>query len=121
MIISIPAFREEGDLILLHFDLAKYGFQSPPSVRKATLVPSPNQPFPGISIPAFREEGDLTGDLPVGVKVLFQSPPSVRKATGVTFRSIIQPLFQSPPSVRKATRPGVVRRPMVEYFNPRLP
>ena len=56
--ISIPAFREEGDVMVILTPLAK-----------------------SISIPAFREEGDyaLCTD---AVKVhIFQSPPSVRKAT----------------------------------------
>ncbi len=56
--ISIPAFREEGDQGF-EFDL-RIGdiFQSPPSVRKATLGYFCNNRAIPISIPAFREEGD---------------------------------------------------------------
>ena len=56
--ISIPAFREEGDghRVIIHDRV--FPFQSPPSVRKATLTLYAGKPFCGISIPAFREEGD---------------------------------------------------------------
>ena len=56
-------------------------FQSPPSVRKATLDTGDPVIISEISIPAFREEGDFCNrkfrPRPNG----FQSPPSVRKAT----------------------------------------
>ena len=38
--ISIPAFREEGDLGLVRLRHFPSGFQSPPSVRKATFLRS---------------------------------------------------------------------------------
>ena len=56
--ISIPAFREEGDL-----------WQRECGSRIA------------ISIPAFREEGDRQGPEALVFFEKFQSPPSVRKAT----------------------------------------
>ena len=81
MVISIPAFREEGDLFHLHQyvilsvfqsppsvrkattddDIWAYifSFQSPPSVRKATELTDALEELDIISIPAFREEGDL--------------------------------------------------------------
>ncbi len=55
-------------------------FQSPPSVRKAT-------------VPYFALRKNLA----------FQSPPSVRKATTYDPETHVFSLFQSPPSVRKAT------------------
>ncbi len=58
MVISIPAFREEGDLFHLHQYVILSVFQSPPSVRKATKFPRPQAGENLISIPAFREEGD---------------------------------------------------------------
>ena len=80
IVISIPAFREEGDWNLCHF---KHTFN--------------------ISIPAFREEGDGV-KLSYSISAMgFQSPPSVRKATVTTWRRLQAILFQSPPSVRKAT------------------
>ena len=57
--ISIPAFREEGDYALCTDAVKVHIFQSPPSVRKATLVQIWMAISKGISIPAFREEGDL--------------------------------------------------------------
>ena len=59
MDISIPAFREEGDLSRNTLTFQKEQFQSPPSVRKATV----------------RRSLGCVGSLG------FQSPPSVRKAT----------------------------------------
>ena len=83
-VISIPAFREEGDGVPVLFLVFSSVFQSPPSVRKATVCQAPlpganiisipafgedgeggRRPFrtgpPLISIPAFREEGDTLG------------------------------------------------------------
>ena len=54
----LPCFREEGDFTFVMFCAIIYKFQSPPSVRKATLL--------------FFVLGGLG---------TFQSPPSVRKAT----------------------------------------
>ena len=56
--ISIPAFREEGDAQTPNAVLTNILFQSPPSVRKATLVTDEVNANNIISIPAFREEGD---------------------------------------------------------------
>ena len=59
--ISIPAFREEGDNAVYDRDESECKFQSPPSVRKATKGDTYETPFYKISIPAFREEGDPKG------------------------------------------------------------
>ena len=59
LFISIPAFREEGDWLASSVSSSFFLFQSPPSVRKATgMLPIQTACFPCISIPAFREEGD---------------------------------------------------------------
>ena len=57
--ISIPAFREEGDVGNSGKFFIYSEFQSPPSVRKATEIVKVAKSTYGISIPAFREEGDL--------------------------------------------------------------
>ena len=41
-VISIPAFREEGDLASFFIRPMTLSFQSPPSVRKATSPPLPS-------------------------------------------------------------------------------
>ena len=56
--ISIPAFREEGDICFRASWSLSNPFQSPPSVRKATAGVAAAPPSSWISIPAFREEGD---------------------------------------------------------------
>ncbi len=60
--ISIPAFREEGDDRHIAYTLKQSVFQSPPSVRKATVAESVDRINSLISIPAFREEGDFKVD-----------------------------------------------------------
>ena len=57
-VISIPAFREEGDKRLSLISMIPSLFQSPPSVRKATHSGGSDHCANRISIPAFREEGD---------------------------------------------------------------
>ena len=41
-VISIPAFREEGDKGLPYCAMEQLSFQSPPSVRKATPLGGPH-------------------------------------------------------------------------------
>ena len=68
--ISIPAFREEGDLDPFPEPVDLGLFQSPPSVRKATNGVEFLLELLFISIPAFREEGDfLPADPLVGVVI----------------------------------------------------
>ena len=56
--ISIPAFREEGDLPTHQKPKTYAKFQPPPPVRKATPCLPRSLDDSLISIPAFREEGD---------------------------------------------------------------
>ena len=78
--ISIPALREEGDVVPDGDVVAEADFYprpprggrlfddagvvegseflSPPSARRATVAPPPLRGVPDISIPALREEGD---------------------------------------------------------------
>ena len=56
--ISIPTLRAEGDAVTIEHELVGCLFQSPPSVRRATLLGGLNEP-----------------------ESQFQSPPSVRRAT----------------------------------------
>ncbi len=77
MVISIPAFREEGDLFHLHQYVILSVFQSPPSVRKATVLAGNSLGDGIISIPAFREEGDMS--LRMFRKVSFISIPAFRE------------------------------------------
>ena len=102
--ISIPAFREEGDAFLPFFFSFFSKFQSPPSVRKATFPISRFFSAKIISIPAFREEGDLL----VSCSECTISPisiPAFREEGDhlAVERLLYVQIFQSPPSVRKAT------------------
>ena len=56
--ISIHALREEGDSPHFFVLVARRGFLSTPSVRRATEPRMGNQQPPAISIHALREEGD---------------------------------------------------------------
>ena len=79
-IISIPAFREEGDIEV--GDKVTNEVISIPAFREeGDVVFCEREVFMNISIPAFREEGDGLIAYEATFLPLFQSPPSVRKAT----------------------------------------
>ena len=98
--ISIPAFREEGDGRANAVTHELFGFQSPPSVRKATIR-----------------------QLRTAAAEKFQSPPSVRKATRDPKFLPYQQEDISIPAFREEGDPALHRRlyPGLYHFNPRLP
>ena len=121
----------EGDRLSEAGVITTEGFQSTPSVRRATLSVSAQWLVDIISIHALRAEGDqqqmeLDKQLKISIHALraegdryrlsdcvahslFQSTPSVRRATAMERVAVsTSGLFQSTPSVRRAT-PSIER------------
>ena len=74
-------------------------FQSPPSVRKATVSSLKASSQSGISIPAFREEGDFC---PVSVRVIcIISIPAFREEGDFLFRVASAAAMISIPAFRE--------------------
>ena len=120
--ISIHAFRVEGDCGILHRYDCRIRFQSTPSVWKATKNIIKSKSEAKISIHAFRVEGDL----PLSESEKHSSKISIhafrvegdRAERSKTTR---QTVFQSTPSVWKATVGGTMSKRTFTDFNPRLP
>ena len=82
IIISIHALRGEGDKAIADATAAITGFQSTPSVGRATpCTTRPRSLDFWISIHALRGEGDFFYCPHCGAKMEFQSTPSVGRAT----------------------------------------
>ena len=80
-IVSIHAFRGEGDLLLPARLTGILVFQSTPSGGKATEPSRALVQAHGVSIHAFRGEGDIPFSISWYASVMFQSTPSGGKAT----------------------------------------
>ena len=121
-LISIHAFRGEGDAGGCKKWQKKIIFQSTPSVGKATGDASLKPITKGISIHAFRGEGDFEyfGD---GAPVLPISIHAFRGEGDRHNKNIEREFcqFQSTPSVGKATAGGYAGETPFINFNPRLP
>ena len=98
------------------------GFQSTPSVGRATEIAEKCPPMHIISIHALRGEGDCPPLCLLCAYRQFQSTPSVGRATILSLRTLILLLrFQSTPSVGRATAPKHYSAKEEKNFNPRPP
>ena len=118
--ISIHALRGEGDTITASLSSTACGFQSTPSVGRATdYIKDTTARVLFQSTPSV---GRATFCLPpLKIPDLFQSTPSVGRATS-NFRILSNSsTFQSTPSVGRATQKPAPVRFLYPNFNPRPP
>ena len=80
-VVSIHAFRGEGDNRDLRRPRSVDAFQSTPSGGKATLAGAQRAEHTDVSIHAFRGEGDESSSSQPTILLKFQSTPSGGKAT----------------------------------------
>ena len=119
--ISIPALREEGDVIWFAAIIGRRIFLSPPSARRATGRHDHQGDRMEISIPALREEGDsVVSERLTPVSYFYPRPPRGGRLTA-NCSTLLTSSFLSPPSARRATalRYRLPKRP--KNFYPRPP
>ena len=105
--ISIPALREEGDILKVRLGRVSMVFLSPPSARRATINGAALVTLFLISIPALREEGDTTMPPSFGSMENFYPRPPRGGRQDDALGIYIEAEFLSPPSARRATEQTV--------------
>ena len=121
--ISIHALPAEGDPCYLGGFPLSVVFQSTPSPRRATEIPSILRALHTISIHALPAEGDPWSCICRPPSLCYFNPRPPRGGRPDTRRAIadLYRIFQSTPSPRRATGAGLILWTCREDFNPRPP